>query len=79
MVLAQPNINSDPETWFPWIILVLSILVFVFPRTVWFFQEGWKFRQKLDPSWAWLASTRLGALFTAGFMVFVIFGDKWAK
>ena len=60
----------------PLLIIVSEIVSVISPRTAWYMQEGWKFKN-VEPSQAALTMARIGGVFAIiGGIVFLIISQN---
>lgn len=73
-LLAQMVVlnGKDYTVYGLYALLGLCLLNVFFPRAMWWWDEGWKFRDATEPSGLWLAFTRLAGLVGAVFVLYYL-------
>ena len=80
IVIGNSNTRIAQSTaTLPWqlqcvfgLMLILGLIQCFYPRVGWWLKFGWQFREAPEPSMLWLFVTRLGGLFVALLMGYLL-------
>lgn len=71
--MNQKNDIIQQASWqvhlFVYLFLAAALIQLIWPRVIWRLSEGWKFRDRVEPSGLWLFRTRF-----LGFILTLLFG-----
>jgi len=79
LLFVAVNVVTSTKDVPNWVLIVGFIscgVSLLFPRVMWFWQEGWKFRGDVEPSGLWLFVTRLAGLAGIILLFWVMNGAK---
>src|SRR5262245_14461937 len=57
--IAEVTAKTEAPDWVLWCVFAGCVLSAIYPRWAWFMEEGWKFREDVEPSGCWLLVTRI--------------------